>query len=96
MKGDCSIKHYGFVIYGKWADFIISFIISQTHKLGQTQRLSTEFVDYKSVFIVQSLAYYRIYTIQLRNVYIVQVPRCVTCRATKDRCCNHFCNKAPV
>ncbi len=44
--GAYTIKQYGVVIYGKWADFVVSQCLFyrqlQTHQLGQTHQLTTE------------------------------------------------------
>jgi len=49
----CPIKHYGFVIYGKCSDFVVSykFWLGQIHSSlnKQTYNLTTESVDYGSL-----------------------------------------------
>jgi hypothetical protein len=58
--GACNIKHYGNVIYRKWADFVVSLcLLACTNKpLNQTN----------------TLAYYGLWTLRICNVFIVQAP----------------------
>jgi len=57
----CTLKHYGFLIYGKMTYFIISvcLFLGQTHKLEQTN----------------TLAYYIVGTSRISDAFIIQTHR---------------------
>jgi hypothetical protein len=51
--GACTIKHYGFVVYGKWTDFVVSWcLLSWTNMPAWTN----------------TLAYYGVQRLLIRNV----------------------------
>jgi hypothetical protein len=55
LAGDCTIKHYGFVMYGKWTNLEVScsFIWTVT----------------KALAVANALAYYSMCTLRIHNVF---------------------------
>ncbi len=58
LAGGCTIKHYGFLMCGKWKNFEVScsFILTVT----------------KALAVANALAYYSIWTLRINNVFIVR------------------------
>ncbi len=64
--GACTIKNYGFVIYGKWTNFVVRLCLfyCQSLSLAWTNTLA----------LTNALAYYGIRKLRIPNVFIVQAP----------------------
>ncbi len=54
----CIVKHYVYIIYGKWTDFEVSqclFLVNYLHWLGQTHYPNTESMHYESIKFLQHI-----------------------------------------
>jgi hypothetical protein len=67
--GECIIKHCGFVIYSKWADFVVSwwFLNRQLQTPAWTHTLAW----------TNALAYYGIRKLRIRNIFIGTGPNVI-------------------